>query len=307
MKFLNMNENAVSPIVATLVLIVVAVVGAIAVGVIMDGLSQDVGNQVDVNKIGGSSGEILIAGSTTVQPASELLAKAYMAEHKGVKITVQGGGSGTGVSSVGMGIVDIGSASRAVKDAELGKYPDLQTTQIGGSAVVVIAHKDATVDSVNYNDLKGLYQNGTPISDVTKAFQRSEESGTEDTFAEWLGKITINGSIEGRTGNGGVLDAVADTENSIGFVDFGYADGDDRVKILGLIVGEKTYESADSDAILDALSGEDTYPSGLVRPLNYIVNGNPSAVVKDFINFAQSPGAVELFHDVGMYSIVEFA
>ncbi|MDK2863626.1 MAG: phosphate transport system substrate-binding protein, partial [Methanomicrobiaceae archaeon] len=120
MKLLKMNENAVSPIVATLVLIVVAVIGAVAVGTIMGTFSSDVSEQVNTGDVSGSSSmEILIAGSTTVQPASELLAEAYMAKKPGVKISVQGGGSGAGVTSVGMGIVDIGSASRAVKDAEL--------------------------------------------------------------------------------------------------------------------------------------------------------------------------------------------
>ncbi|MDI3507370.1 MAG: phosphate transport system substrate-binding protein, partial [Methanomicrobiaceae archaeon] len=48
-------------------------------------------------------------------------------------------------------------------------------------------------------------------------------------------------------------------------------------------------------------------PKGLTRPLNYITNGNPSAIVKDYINFARSPEAVDLFHEAGMFSIIEFA
>lgn len=333
MKFLNMNENAVSPIVATLVLIVVAVVGAIAVGVIMDGLSQDVGNQVDVNKIGGSSGEILIAGSTTVQPASELLAKAYMAEHKGVKITVQGGGSGTGVSSVGMGIVDIGSASRAVKDAELGKYPDLQTYQISGSGVAIVVPDDVDdFTGVTKEGLKALYDQtitddsatvGAVVTDgnITGAaaagagtvdvtiYQRSEASGTEETVAkEYLkypGDSFDNTGAEGVNGNAGVAAAIAGGDKDhirLGFIDYGYVTSNH--KALDVDGKECT-----KDSILESLKGndnDDSYVSALARPLNYIVNGNPSAIVKDYINFAQSPGAVDSIHEVGMFSIIEF-
>ena len=307
MNFKNMNESAVSPIVATLVLIVVAVVGAVAVGTIMGTFSSDVAEQTNVGDVGGSaSAEVLIAGSTTVQPVSEILAEAYMTQKPGVKISVQGGGSGAGVTSVGMDIVDIGSASRPVKDAELEKYPSLQTYQIGGSAVVLICSDDLTLDNVTQADIKEAYENGTftgTLSTARTAFARAESSGTQDTFLEWLEIDAVHEDVEGRTGNAGVLAAVADATDAIGFVDFGYADGADGVDIVDL----EGYDPATSDTIGDALASEDTYPNGLTRPLNYIVNGNPSAIVKDYINFAQSPGAVDLFHEAGMFSIVEFA
>ncbi|MDI3507664.1 MAG: phosphate transport system substrate-binding protein, partial [Methanomicrobiaceae archaeon] len=215
MKLLKMNENAVSPIVATLVLIVVAVIGAVAVGTIMGTFSSDVSEQVNTGDVSGSSSmEILIAGSTTVQPASELLAEAYMAKKPGVKISVQGGGSGAGVTSVGMGIVDIGSASRAVKDAELANYPNLQTHQIGGSAVVLICSDDLSLENANVTkaDITEAYNNGTfsgTLTGVTKAYARAESSGTQDTFLEWLGITDVHGNVTRATGNAGVLAAVA--------------------------------------------------------------------------------------------------
>ena len=308
MKLLKMNENAVSPIVATLVLIVVAVIGAVAVGTIVGAFSLDVSEQVNTGDISDSSSmEILIAGSTTVQPASELLAEAYMAKKPGVKISVQGGGSGAGVTSVGMGIVDIGSASRAVKDAELANYPNLQTHQIGGSAVVLICNNNLTLENVTKDNIKEAYKNGTfsgNLASVTKAYARAESSGTQDTFLEWLGITDVHGNVTRATGNAGVLAAVAGANDAIGFVDFGYAEGAAGIEIVDLA---DPYGQATSDTILDALSGEDTYPNGLTRPLNYITNGNPSVIVKDYINFARSPGAIDLFHEAGMFSISEFA
>jgi len=309
MNFKNMNESAVSPIVATLVLIVVAVVGAVAVGTIMGAFSSDVSEQMNPGDVAGASAaEVLIAGSTTVQPVSELLAEAYMAEKPGVKISVQGGGSGTGVTSVGMDIVDIGSASRAVKDTELAKYPSLQTYQIGGSAVVLICSEGLGLTEVTQADIKNTYENGTfigTLSTADTAFARAESSGTQDTFLKWLDIDAVHEDVEGKTGNAGVLAAVADADKAIGFVDFGYADGAaDDVDIVDL----ENYDPATSKTIKDALKGNETaYPNGLARPLNYIVNGNPSAIEKDFINFAKSPGAVDLFNDVGMFSIIEFA
>src|SRR5271157_5696277 len=110
MKRMN-NEMAVSPIVATLVLIVVAVIGAVAVGTIMGTFSSDVSKQANANGAGAASQtEIVVAGSTTVDPITQLAAKAYTAKNPGIKITSQAMGSGAGVAAVGNGVADIGAA-----------------------------------------------------------------------------------------------------------------------------------------------------------------------------------------------------
>lgn len=308
------NEDAVSPIVATLVLIVVAVVGAVAVGTIMGTFSNDVADQTNVGDVAGSSSyEILIGGSTTVQPVSELLAKAFMTENPGVKISVQGGGSGVGVTSAGKGIVDIGAASRAVDEDESTQYPNLETTQIGGSAVVVIANPSVNATDVTKAELQDAI-NGTftGIDGANHFVQRAESSGTEETFAKWLtGEKSLDAyTTETATGNPGVLQSVEDNTGYIGFVDAGYglpAAADGKVKVLN--IDGKTASEA---TILESLKGTDdssadSYIEKLTRPLNYLTDGTPSSVVKKYIDFAQSPAAIEYFHDAGMYSILEFA
>ena len=316
------DTRAVSPIVATLVLVVVAISGAAAVGTIMGTFSSDVSGEANTGELAeASSTEILIAGSTTVQPVSELLAEAYMDDHQGIKVTVQGGGSGAGISSAGMDIVDIGAASRPVKDTELEKYPDLKTHQIGGSAVVVIAGKDIAAFNITRTHLIAAYKNDDPAAitestDVTvntTLYQRAEESGTEDTFTKWLGKISINDDIEGHTGNAGVLAAVQGDGDSIGFVDFGFADGASDVVILGIfddgesdnIYGNATITSKN---LKKELSGEkDMYPDLLARPLNYMTNGEPTSMEQAFITFAQSPGAATYFEECGYFAITSIA
>ena len=125
MKRMN-NDMAVSPIVATLVLIVVAVIGAVAVGTIM-GTFSSVAKQVNTNGAAAASdsgGNLLIAGSTTVYPASVILAQDYMTQNPRSKITVQQGGSGAGVSMVGQGIIDIGASSSALSSAQIPGIPE---------------------------------------------------------------------------------------------------------------------------------------------------------------------------------------
>jgi phosphate transport system substrate-binding protein len=315
------DTRAVSPIVATLVLVVVAITGAAAVGTIMGTFSSDVSDQSNTGELASaSSTEILVAGSTTVQPVSELLAEAYMDDHQGVKITVQGGGSGAGISSAGLDIVDIGAASRPVKPKELKKYPDLMTHKIGGSAVVVIAGDNITAFDIDRVELVTAYENDDPSAingaTVTTLYQRSEASGTEETFAKWLGltEDKINSSIEGATGNAGVLAAVQGNGDSIGFVDYGFADGADDIVILGIAdtgSSGKTYNAEDvtGSNIAKELKNEDgeNYVTKLTRPLNYITNGVPNSMEAAFITFAQSPGTTTYFEECGYFAITEFA
>jgi phosphate transport system substrate-binding protein len=324
------NTEAVSPVVATLVLVTVAIAGAAGVGMIQgtfsSGVAEDAGS---AELASASSTELLIAGSTTVQPVSELLAEAYMDEHQGVKITVQGGGSGAGVSSAGLDIVDIGAASRPVKDKELDKYPDLITHKIGGSAVVVIADKttyDGVVGNISKDELIMLYntsagdtltmEGGThTVAATITVVQRADASGTEETFEDFLG-LTLDDAVDetglstqvSETGNAGVLAKVQGTTNSIGFVDFGFADGADDIVILGIIDGTDTF-IASKDNIKAELKSQDNtnYVKDMTRPLNYITSGVPNSMEQGFITFAMSPGATTYFEECGYFAITEFA
>ena len=333
-KFLN-NDEGVSPIVATLVLIVVAIVGAAAVGLIMGTFSNSVSDQANSNNVGSqASNTILVAGSTTLYPAEVLLAKDYMSAHSGVKVTIQQGGSDAGVASAGMGIVDIGASSRAVTNADMTKYPNLQPNLVGGSAVVLIGNTVGLTD-ITKADLNNLYEKGTiPTgATITKVVQRQEGSGTEETFAKWLtsadatgvsssldGFATAEGTVaDAEVGNEGVLAYVNAHPGSIGFVDWGYVASAGSLsattKIIGITDSSGTdYTSATINAAHikaqlknSALTDSTGYVPGLIKSLYMITNGAPSPVVKDFITFAQSPSGAADFDAAGMFGVTEFA
>ncbi|RJS73635.1 hypothetical protein CW696_01115, partial [ANME-2 cluster archaeon] len=118
----------------------------------------------------------------------------------------------------------------------------------------------------------------------------------------------FHAGVVGKTGNAGVLKAVEDTPNSIGFVDFGFAEGSDDVIAIGLIDGGKLY-SVTEDNIKAQLkdSTADTYPDKLARPLNYLTNGEPNSMEQAFITFAMSPGATTYFEECGYFPVTEIA
>jgi phosphate transport system substrate-binding protein len=244
MKRMN-NDMAVSPIVATLVLIVVAVIGAVAVGTIMGTFSTSVSKQVNANGAGtaaATGGNLVIAGSTTVYPASVLLAQDYMSQNPATKITVQGGGSGAGVAAVGQGIVDIGASSSALTQTQLTTYPNLQPYQIGARSVVWIVNKNAgiaTTTNVTKADIlafvsaaAGTNSTGTLGNNINTLVQRSDASGTESTAAAYLGYATTGDNAfdnvlittKPESGNAGVISEINGNTagNELGFADLGY-------------------------------------------------------------------------------------
>ena len=334
-KKLFNDEAGVSPIVATLVLIVVAIAGAAAVGTIMGSFSSDVSDSTNSEAAAtGSSTELIVAGSTTVQPVSELIAKEYMKKNKGVKITVQGGGSGAGIASAGMGIVDIGAASKFMSDSDKTKFPELKEHVIGGSAVVIIRNNVAgfTATNVSKAELTALYNNvadtgvtigGTAAPTGTVVYQRTEASGTEETLAKFaVNKDNVDDALANSNtvlgtaiGNQGVLDAVkSSTAPAIGFVDFGFADHaiTNGAAITILKVGPTTMPTVDSKnvktAVKDSLAGKTTstaYEVSLCRPLVYLTNGDASSLTNNYLQFAKSPAALEMFKQAGYFGITE--
>jgi len=316
--------------VATFGLLIVVIAAVAAVGMITDPFSLfvqqgDKESPETAETESPAMAEIIVSGSTTVKPVSDLLAEAFMEAHEDCKVTVKGGGSGAGVSSAGMGIVDIGSASRGIKGEELLKYPDIQVHTIGGSAVVVILNgiegnfveKSELIKA--FNDTDGMVdlllneENGEISVDQAgttfKVYQRSDESGTEETFASYLetGRNLDSSGAEGRLGNEGVLVAVEETENSMGFVDFGFAEQSLIVSIAGVELYSR--EEISEDSIKAALEGTSKpFPSensSLTRPLNYLTKGKPDSLEHMFIDFARSPEATVYFEECGYFSIAE--
>jgi phosphate transport system substrate-binding protein len=164
MKRMN-NEMAVSPIVATLVLIVVAVIGAVAVGTIMGTFSTSVSKNVNSNQANAASqNEILVAGSTTVDPITRAAGAVYSAQNPGVKIVSQATGSGAGLQAVGQGVADIGQMSDTPNSYQMTQYPQLQQYQIGMGAIVVItnaANPANATTALSYGDLQAAFLDST--------------------------------------------------------------------------------------------------------------------------------------------------
>lgn len=101
------------------------------------------------------SGEVTVAGSSSVSPVMEKLAEAYMAINSNVTIKLQTSDSSTGMQSVAEGLCDIGMASRDIKDSELEKGLTGLTICMDGIAVIV--HPDNAVSGLSMEQLCSIF------------------------------------------------------------------------------------------------------------------------------------------------------
>ncbi len=112
---------------------------------------QNTGEYVPANV----SGNVVVAGSSSVSPVMEKLKEAYAQKNSNVTVEIQTNDSTTGISSTAAGGCDIGMASRELKDSELEK--GLVPTVIALDGIAIIVHNDNTINEMDSATVKGIF------------------------------------------------------------------------------------------------------------------------------------------------------
>jgi len=219
------------------------------------------------------------AGSTTVQPLAEKLAKAFRQQTPGVEVVIQGGGSSVGIASSYNNTVDIGASSRELKPEE----PSLVKHLLARDGIAIVTWPGNVVNGLTReqvgNIFAGVITNWNQVGGTNQpiyVMAREEGSGTRTAFEELImGKALITASAILLPFNGALRMSVADTPGSIGFISFGYVD--ESVKALAL----------DDAAATETNASNGSYP--LVRPLYFLTREQPAGIVKQFIDFCLGP------------------
>jgi len=237
------------------------------------------------------SGQLQLAGSTTVQPLAEVLAEAFMDMNAEITIDVQGGGSSVGVTTAGEGTVDIGMSSRAIKDSEFEVFPNLQIFTIAYDGIAVVINSGVELSTLSIDEVRAIFA-GTIINfaDVggidapITVVSREEGSGTRAAFEDLVmeykdsaGEKVLDLIVETallQQSNGQVRTIVAETPNSIGYLSFGFLDD----SITGVPIDDV------APSIDNVLNG--SYP--IFRPLNMETGGDPNDLAKAFLDFILS-------------------
>jgi len=238
-----------------------------------------------------------IAGSTTVQPIASNAAEEFMKKNPDVIVSVQGGGSGTGIKMVAEGTADIGMSSRELKEKEINAYPDLKTYTIAHDGIAVIVHPSNPLSDLTKEEIKGIFSGkiknfkevGGEDREIVVVI-REEGSGTRATFEKLImKKIKTTERALQKPSNGAVKATIASNENSIGYLGIGYVD--DKVKVVSIDGIKPSKESISS--------GE--YP--VSRKLYMITKGEATGLSKKFIDFVLSDEGQRIVDEEGFIGI----
>jgi len=256
--------------------------------------------------VNGWAGVITSAGSTTVQPVMKACAKAYKQEHAGMQFIIAGGGSGKGVSTAARGKVDIGRASRAIKEKEVRANPDLQVYRIATDGVALVVNAANPLAGLSSAQVKQLF-NGSLVNWLSVGGQDAEvnlvslgtEHGTYELFSHHFGLqgIETDGALlfdQGRAwlafSQDVALNRVAGDSHAITFASVGVA----------------AEFASRGDVKLIALDGVDATPANVVngsyplsRPLLLLTKGKPAGEVKDFIDYMGSDTCQSIVKKMG--------
>ncbi|MEW6071398.1 MAG: PstS family phosphate ABC transporter substrate-binding protein [Planctomycetota bacterium] len=239
-------------------------------------------------------------GSDTLVNVAQAWAEAYGILHPDSRVAVSGGGSGTGISAMINGTVDIANCSRKMTEEEIAAARanghDPVEFVVGYDALAVFVHRDNPIQSLTLGQLAAIYGEGGEIetwndlgveipgakSDEIVLVSRQNNSGTYAYFREAvlgekgeykLDTLDMNGSKD-------LVDLVATTPGAIGYSGIAYATSE--VKVVPIA------KDAESPPIVPAVSTalDGSYP--IARPLFMYTAGRPTGAIKDYMDWILS-------------------
>ena len=240
------------------------------------------------------NGTIKLAGSTSMEKLCEAMSESFMERNPGVTVTVEYTGSGAGLESLAAGSVDIGNASRGLKDEEKASGAVENIVAIDG--IAVITNKSCSIKDVTSKDLAKIYSG--EITDWAElggeeqpiiVIGREAGSGTRDAFEELLEVKDGCAYAQELDSTGAVLAKVATTPGAIGYVSLDVVD--DTVSGLKIDGVEPTEE--------EILAGNYM----LQRPFVMATKGEISEqneLVQAWFNYINSDDGKEVIKQVGL-------
>jgi len=248
-------------------------------------------------------------GSDTIVNLALAWAEKYQTEHPDVRISVTGGGSGTGIAALVNKTVDIANASRKIKPEETdqAKANGVNPVEhiIARDAIAVIVNPNNPVDQLTLQQISDMYSgkinNWSEVGGQDRPVVRLSRETNSGTHVYFLETVLRLGKSDDKTlfstdtlllpSSEGIVAEVRQNPNAIGYDGLGYVPKDLRMIAIAKEEG--------GPFVLPSIAtvNDKSYP--IARDLYMYTNGEPTGVVKEYLDWILSDEAQKIVADLG--------
>lgn len=241
-------------------------------------------------------------------------AEHYQSVKPDVRISVTGGGSGTGLASLINGSIDIANASRNIKPEEIAKAEQNGFTPVeftvARDAIAIIVHPDNPIERLTLAQVssifRGEYKNWKELGGDDRPIvrlSRETNSGTHVYFLESVIRLNNKNDRSIFSANTlllpsseGIIAEVKDNPNAIGYDSLGYITPE--VKVIAIA------ETADGEYILPSVETVNNGLYPVARDLYMYTHGNPNGTIQAYLEWILSPEAQQIVSDLGFVPLI---
>jgi phosphate transport system substrate-binding protein len=248
-------------------------------------------------------------GSDTIVNLALAWAERYQAAHPEVRISVTGGGSGTGIASLINGTVDIANASRQIKEEEIAEAQangvEPMEHIIARDAIAVIVNPQNPVSQLTLKQISdiysGKYSNWAEVGGADRPIVRLSRETNSGTHVYFLETVLRLGNSEDKTlfsmdtlllpSSEGIIAEVRQNPNAIGYDGLGYVPED--LKMIAIA------EEEGGAYVLPSIHtvNDKSYP--IARDLYMYTDGEPTGIVKEYLDWILAAEAQEIVAELG--------
>jgi len=248
-------------------------------------------------------------GSDTIVNLALAWAERYQSEHPDVRISVTGGGSGTGIASLINNTVDIANASRKIKSEELdeAKANGVEPVEhiIARDAIAVIVNPQNPVNQLTLQQISDIYSgkltNWTEVGGEDRPIVRLSRETNSGTHVYFLETVLRLGSKEDKTlfsmdtlllpSSEGIIAEVRQNPNAIGYDGLGYVPKD--LKMIAIA------KEDGGEYVLPSIATVNDKTYAIARDLYMYTNGEATGAVKEYLDWILSPEAQQIVAELG--------
>jgi phosphate transport system substrate-binding protein len=254
-------------------------------------------------------------GSDTIVNLALAWAEKYQSDHPDIRISVTGGGSGTGIAALVNGTVDIANASRKIKEEEIAEAQSngVKSVEhiIARDAIAVIVNPENPVSELTLQQISdiysGKYTNWTEVGGEDRPIVRLSRETNSGTHVYFLETVLRLGSKEDKTlfsmdtlllpSSEGIISEVRDNPNAIGYDGLGYVPDD--LKMIAIA------KEAGSAYVLPSIETVNDKSYAIARDLYMYTDGVPTGIVKEYLDWILSDEAQVIVAELGFVPVLK--